>query len=407
VGVTPGTGGTAGPPRPTAAAEEIAEVIREAAASGEAVRIVGGGSWLNAGRPVASARELRLASHAGIVEYVPGDLTLTALAGTTLREIEKATSANGQWLALDPVASSAATVGATIATGSYGALAPAFGRPRDIVLGVEFVDGTGKVVRGGGRVVKNVAGFDLARLVTGSWGTLGVLTEITVRLRARPEAEETISITPPSGSATSSRRAGPDTSWIAATAASLRELPFSPLAAELIESRLAARLGLEPRTQLLLRLGGRRDNIAAQRRRVMEFGDAATVEGGVWAKLAEPRAGEASVRISSLPAGFAGCWAQAMRIVGEDAEANVHGTMTAGVVKLSCADPDAIGRVAAELASRTSATGSRLLPELLPADMWGTVAPAMPDESLQRRVRAAFDPAGILNPGILHSEGRT
>jgi glycolate oxidase FAD binding subunit len=401
MGVTPGVGSSVGPPAPTTAALELSEAIREAAARREGLRIVGGGSWLDAGRPVGFARELRLAGHAGIVEYVPGDLTLTALAGTTLGEIEKATGANGQWLALDPVASPEATIGATVATGSYGPLAPAFGRPRDVVLGVEFVDGTGKIVRGGGRVVKNVAGFDLARLVTGSWGTLGALTEITVRLRARPEDEETLSIVPASGASVSASGG-----WIAATVAAVRALPFALLAAELIDYRLAARLGLEPRTQLLVRLGGRRDNIAAQRSRVSELGEATAVDGGIWARLAAPPAAEvASARISSLPTGFAEGWTRAIAIAGEDAQAGVRGSVAAGVVRLSCSDAGAVRRMGGDLAShRQSPTGGRLIPERLPAAAWDALAPAMPDESLQRRVRAAFDPAGILNPGILHPQ---
>src|SRR5439155_9619738 len=102
----------------------------------------------------------------GIVEYVPGDLTLTARAGTTLAEIRDATAAEQQWLALDPHGSDDGTIGATVATASAGPLATAFGTPRDLVLGVEFLTGGGALARGGGRVVKNVAGFDLVRLLT-------------------------------------------------------------------------------------------------------------------------------------------------------------------------------------------------------------------------------------------------
>ena len=101
-----------------------------------------------------------------------GDLTLTARAGTTLANIARATAAEGQWLALDPHGSASGTLGATIATASAGPLAHAFGTPRDNVLGIEAVTGTGEIVRAGGRVVKNVAGFDLTRLFTGAWGTL-------------------------------------------------------------------------------------------------------------------------------------------------------------------------------------------------------------------------------------------
>ena len=125
---------------------------------------------------------------------MPGDLTLTARAGTTLAEIERATAAERQLLALDPYGTARGTIGATIATASAGPLAHAFGTPRDLVLGLEFVTGDGAVIRAGGRVVKNVAGFDLTRLLTGAWGTLGVITEVSVRLRALPEMEESVAL---------------------------------------------------------------------------------------------------------------------------------------------------------------------------------------------------------------------
>ena len=164
----------------------------DAAQRGAPLRIVGRGTWLDAGRPVRATETLSTRELSGITEYVPGDLTLTARAGTTLGEIREATAAHGQWLALDPSGSDDGTIGATIATASAGPLVTFFGAPRDLVLGVEFVTGAGVVARGGGRVVKNVAGFDLTRLLTGSWGTLGVITEVTVRLHARPEADESV-----------------------------------------------------------------------------------------------------------------------------------------------------------------------------------------------------------------------
>ena len=188
---------TAASPTRTALASpaDLRDAVREAIARRRTVRVVSGGSWLDANRPVRADTTLEAGGYEGIVEYEPGDLTLTARAGTTLDEITRATAANGQWLALDPLGDpSRATLGATIATGSYGALAHHFGTPRDMTLGVQFVSGMGDMVRGGGRVVKNVAGFDLTRLVTGSWGTLGVLTEVTVRLRALPAVEATLLI---------------------------------------------------------------------------------------------------------------------------------------------------------------------------------------------------------------------
>jgi glycolate oxidase FAD binding subunit len=212
-----------------------------------ALRIVGGGTWLDAGRPVNDAQPLSLAGDDAIVEYVPSDLTLTARAGATLASIARVTRAEGQWLALDPPGVASGTLGATIATGSAGPLAHAFGAPRDNVLGIEAVTGRGDVVRAGGRVVKNVAGFDLTRLFTGAWGTLAVISEATVRLRALPERDESVILALPSGDAMEG--------WLA----KLRALPFTPLALELLNASLARALGLGDRALLLGRVGGNED----------------------------------------------------------------------------------------------------------------------------------------------------
>jgi glycolate oxidase FAD binding subunit len=163
----------------------ISTAVRDAAANNTSLRIVGRGTWLDAGSPVAADARLLLEDDSGIVAYVPDDLTVTARAGTTLREMAEALGAHGQWIALDPEGGDDATLGATVATCSYGPAAAVFGTPRDQVLGMTVVLGTGDIIRPGGRVVKNVAGFDLTRLMIGAWGTLGVITEITLRVRSR------------------------------------------------------------------------------------------------------------------------------------------------------------------------------------------------------------------------------
>ncbi|MDF1506516.1 FAD-binding protein, partial [Roseisolibacter sp. H3M3-2] len=164
----------------------------EAASRGTRLRLVGAGTWLDAGRPVAAGAALALAALRGIVDYVPGDLTRTARAGTPANEIARAAAAERQFLALDPFGDAAGTLGATVATASAGPLAHAFGTPRDNVLGLAFAIGPRVVVRAGGRRLKNVAGFDLVRLLTGAWGTLGAITEVSVRLRALPDDDATV-----------------------------------------------------------------------------------------------------------------------------------------------------------------------------------------------------------------------
>ncbi len=163
----------------------IAAAIRDAITNHVTLRIVGCGTWLDAGAPVTADAYLTLKEDSGIIAYVPDDLTVTARAGTTLRELAETLGANDQWIALDPEGDDDATLGATVATCSYGPAAALFGTPRDQVLGMTVVLGTGDVIHAGGRVVKNVAGFDLTRLMIGAWGTLGVITEITFRVRSR------------------------------------------------------------------------------------------------------------------------------------------------------------------------------------------------------------------------------
>src|ERR671932_594232 len=221
---------TAGATTSVTTTAEVQERVRDAAEHGTPLRVAGRGTWLDAGRPVRADHLLSLESLSGVVEYTPGDLTLTARAGTPLEEIARVTGAEGQWLALDPFGATSGTLGATVATASSGPLAHAFGTPRDCVLGLETVTGAGAVVRTGGRVVKNVAGFDLTRLFTGSWGTLAVITEVTVRLRALPEVDESY-ILPVEDAAPA----------LDALVGRLRAAAIAPLALELVNAALAGR----------------------------------------------------------------------------------------------------------------------------------------------------------------------
>jgi glycolate oxidase FAD binding subunit len=379
----------------------VVESVREASARRTALRITGAGRWLDAGRPVRAETPLSIAPIAGIVEYVPGDLTLTARAGTSLGDIGRATAAHGQWLTLDPFGDDAGTIGATVATASAGPLATGFGTPRDIVLGVEFVTGTGAVVRAGGRVVKNVAGFDLVRLVTGAWGSLGALTEVTVRLRARPEIDATVVVA-----------VGPSGEKLAELVAALRALPFTPYAAEILNATLAGRLGLEPRICLLARLGGSGDAVRAQRGALSALGDIGDVTGPVWHELraVEPP-GSATLRLSRLPSRFGETWGAATRLTESFPNALLHGAPLRGGVR--CVVPDVstardggrghvLGGVQDRLTRALTASfeGTRIF-ERAPAAIWRSFAPSAVNDRLSRGIKAAYDPLGLLNPGIL------
>ncbi len=155
----------------------------------EPLRIVGGGTWLQGGGPWADATPVPVHGLRGVVEYTPGDLVITVRAGTTVAELAAITGEHAQMLALTPYGAPESTIGAVIATAAPAPLAFGDFTVRDLVLGLQVITGSGEIIRAGGRVVKNVAGFDLVRLHTGAFGTLGVITEVSLRLHARPAVD--------------------------------------------------------------------------------------------------------------------------------------------------------------------------------------------------------------------------
>ena len=258
-----------------------------------------------------------------------------------------------------------------------------------MTLGVEFVTGTGDVVRGGGRVVKNVAGFDLTRLITGSWGSLGVITEATLRLRAIPAFQPTIAI---------ELAAAADE--IERARATLRALPFVPLAAELIDATLARSISVGDRAALVVRLGGNEEAVRVQREQLVDVGVARDIDAEVWHRLREAEPHRAAVlRVSRLPSRFTTTWRAAERIVERWPGGYCHGTIGRGIVRIvlpfKAATDDRLLRSALEVPF----DGHRIY-ERLPSDLWSTLAPTAIHGRLERDVKVTFDPENILNPGI-------
>ncbi len=196
--------------------EDLAERVRAAYAAGTPLAIVGGGTKAWLGRPLHGER-LDVSGHRGIVSYEPTELTLTARAGTPLAEIEAALAERGQCLAFEPPhflvkvaqrlsklpspasgrgdgGEGLATLGGTVACNLSGPARPYTGACRDFVLGVRLINGRGEVLRFGGEVMKNVAGYDLSRLMAGAQGTLGVLLEVSLKVLPRPPAELTLAL---------------------------------------------------------------------------------------------------------------------------------------------------------------------------------------------------------------------
>ncbi len=177
--------------------DEVRAVVEVAAAEEIPMTPWGGGTAAAVGTPIAPARPglvLGLGRLNRLVEHEPGDLTATAEAGTTVAALQAALRARGQWLSLDPPDADRATLGGVMAANAWGPRRHLYGTARDLVIGMTVVMADGTVVRAGGKVVKNVAGYDLPKLFVGSYGTLGILVDVTVKLRPLPAEERLVGV---------------------------------------------------------------------------------------------------------------------------------------------------------------------------------------------------------------------
>jgi glycolate oxidase FAD binding subunit len=183
-------------------AKDVEDAVQQALGASKALEIAGHGSKRALGRPAQTDLTLDLSGLSGVTLYEPEELVLSAKAGTPLRDIEALVAANGQMLAFEPMdygpilgsATGDGTIGGTIAANLSGPRRIKAGAARDHFLGFSAVSGRGETFKSGGRVVKNVTGYDLCKLMAGSWGTLAAMTEVTVKVLPRPETEETLAI---------------------------------------------------------------------------------------------------------------------------------------------------------------------------------------------------------------------
>ena len=345
--------------------DDIVAAIRIAHDEHAPLRIRGAGSKDFYGGMLAGD-VLDVAGYNGIVAYEPTELYLTARCGTPLAEIEAALAEKGQMLACEPPHFGGATLGGCVAAGLSGPRRQQAGAVRDFVLGVKLIDGTGQVLGFGGQVMKNVAGYDVSRLLAGSLGTLGVLAEVTLKVLPRPMAEQT-------------------------------------LVFELGESDAITRLnqwGGQPlpisasfwhQGRLWLRLSGARAAVEAARGKL----------GGTLAVDAEEH--WISVREQTHPA-FAGqpLWRLALPSTAPDA-----GLDGLRAIEWGGAQRWYAGELAAVRGAAARLGGHAVLyraPESLRCreGAFAPLAPAM--LALHRRLKKSFDPRGILNPGRLYAE---
>ena len=170
---------------------QLTKTVKNAAERGSPLRIQGSGSKFFYGRSIQGS-DLDISSYSGIVSYEPTELVLTAKAGTTMEELNQVLAGKGQRFAFEPPSfASGATIGGTIACGLSGPGRPYAGSVRDHILGIKCINGKGEYLSFGGQVMKNVAGYDISRLMVGALGTLGVICEVSMKVMPVPEFEQT------------------------------------------------------------------------------------------------------------------------------------------------------------------------------------------------------------------------
>ncbi len=405
-----------------ATAAEVQDAVAGAVAERRGLEILGGRSKRLLRMPINSAALLDMRAVAGITDYDPDELVLTARAGTPLVEIEGALGERQQMLAFEPfdhgplfgAAPGRATLGGIIAANVSGSRRLSIGAARDHILGFTAVSGRGEPLKGGGAVVKNVTGFDLPKLMAGSWGTLAVLISITMRVLPRPRAETSVLFRGLSDQA--ANRLMSAALALPAAVAAAAHLPSSGATAASCATTALRLEGFGPsvdaRCRELLRV------LAP-----MAAGEAVTAEesGAFWRGVrtldALPREGHLLWRISVPPAlgwrvgeslassgvryvydwGGALVWAAVPETAVRGEGAPDNGARAEGVQ----ANGARIRAVARSLGGHAALIRA---PPAMRESLLAT-APAVPDgvqglKVLHRRLKAAFDPHGILNPGV-------
>jgi len=251
-------------------ADEISEILKLASAERWTVMPVGGMKWIGSTTNLIVST-LRL-NH--IIEHEPADLIAIAQAGVTLNDFNGTLAENGQWLPLDPPDDGRATLGGVVATGIGGPQQFGYGRPRGSVIGMKVILADGSQIKAGGRVVKNVAGYDLCKLFTGSYGSLGIITELNFKLRPRPAREATVI-------------ASGTIDDLNAGARAILQARLFPVAVEIVQGKL------------LVRFAGNEKGVAfqiEQARKLLKKAEVVIDDADLWKTIAATRALEGRVR---------------------------------------------------------------------------------------------------------------
>jgi glycolate oxidase FAD binding subunit len=395
-------------------AKEVEAAVQSVLAAGRTAEIVGHGSKRAISRAAQTDLTLDLSGLSGVTLYEPEELVLSAHAGTPLAEIEALVAAQGQQLAFEPMdygsilggAAGRGTIGGTLAANLSGPRRVKAGAARDHFLGFHAVSGRGEAFKSGGRVVKNVTGYDLCKLIAGSWGTLAVLTEVTIKTLPGSETEETVLI----------RGLEPERAIEAMAAASGSACDISGAAhlpAEVVARIPSVGIAGAGSAVTALRIEGFAPSVAPRKGMIeamlSPFGEVAALEAtlsqSLWrairdvAPFAAARDGleKPLWRVSTTPSRGA----ELAAMVAAEADALMLFDWAGGLVWVTLDPCEDAG--AGIIRRAVAATGGHATLIRAPASVRATVAVFEPQgiasAALTKRVKESFDPAGVLNPG--------
>ena len=391
-------------------AGEACEVAKRAAAEDLTVIPAGASTWLDVGNPLRRA-DLVLSTRrmTRVIRHEPADLVATAEAGVPLSEFQKHLADAGQWLPIDPPDDGSATLGGVIASGLGGAQSFGYGLPRSFVIGMRVVLADGRSIKAGGNVVKNVAGYDLCKLFTGSYGTLGLITEVTLKLRPMPAETRTMVAI---GSLSSLMTAGR-----AAISGSL-----FPVGVEVLSPRFARHLNLGENTSecaLLVRFAGSSRAVVSQTAQALKLvrsdrsvrATTLDEDESVWANLAAAPmrlSDKLSWRASLRPTDLVSFVNDVAALRNDEAshpavmwQAGVGDGRVRAIAQPPVYHRETV-RALERLRQKAESFGGHLVVENAPIeiknefDAWGDFGSAT---ELMKRVKQQLDPQGLLSPG--------
>jgi glycolate oxidase FAD binding subunit len=389
----------------------VADAVHEAVRSGRAVYPIGGGTMLDYGLPPSRPGvRLSTAMLNRVVDYPAEDLTITIEAGRTIAALSEQLAAHRQWLPVDVPWPDRTTVGGAIVTGAAGPRRAAYGTIRDYLLGFTAVDGGGRVFSGGGRVVKNAAGYNMCRLMAGSLGTLGVLTQATLMVRPRPEAAALLACDLPNLDLAEKLLAsliGSDARPVAVEFSNGREVPVgdwghNPLLGPVLHGNVGRLCvgfeGAEREVEWMLDLVRQQWTALGMTSPTLM---PRLASDRLWRWLAEF---PADVQISVLPDKLVATIA-AIEAIGPDAGIVAHAAD--GVIRLQLPPPSPLSPLPSPFFTRlraiAAAPGGRMVVRKWPSgvalsreEVWG---PSRPEMGVMRAIKERFDPQNILNPG--------